>query len=93
MEFLSSDDRMTAQVCSRSQLRAGTALRDAAILSGADAANPAVGLVPIRGNGSAMLLQAVFWRRYRRRDRCGLGFSPTHGRPFEDEEGLLLLAS
>ncbi|CAE7035684.1 unnamed protein product [Symbiodinium sp. CCMP2592] len=45
LEFLSIDDHLTAQVCSRAQLKGSAGLRDTAIFEGAERAYPAVGLV------------------------------------------------
>ena len=60
LEFLSIDDHMTAQVCSRAQLRTGAPLRDTAIFLGADAAYPAVGLVPHPGKRKRNVTSGVF---------------------------------
>ena len=59
-EFLSIDDHMTAQVCSRSQLQRKLPLRDTLIFSGADAAYPTVGLVPHEGKRRRNVTTGVF---------------------------------
>ena len=45
LEFLSIDDHLTAQICSRLQHKTSARLRDTIIFEGADRAYPAVGLV------------------------------------------------
>ena len=59
-EFLSIDDHMTAQVCSRAQLRCSAPLRDTLIFAGADAAYPTVGLVPHQGKKRRNVTTGVF---------------------------------
>ena len=60
MEFLSIDDHMTAQVCSRSQLRTRAALRDTEIFAAADSSYPLVGLVPHPGKRRRQVTSGTF---------------------------------
>ncbi|OLP74955.1 hypothetical protein AK812_SmicGene45344, partial [Symbiodinium microadriaticum] len=60
LEFLSIDDHMTAQVCSRMQLKLHRPLRDTAIFECSDAAYPAVGLVSHPGKRKRNTTSGVF---------------------------------
>ncbi|CAE7400109.1 unnamed protein product, partial [Symbiodinium microadriaticum] len=60
LEFLSIDDHMTAQVCSRMQLRSKAPLRDTEIFAAADTAYPLVGLVPHPGKRKRQVTSGTF---------------------------------
>ena len=60
LEFLSIDDHMTAQVCSKTQLKLQSPLRDTAIFKCSDAAYPAVGLVSHPGKRKRNTTAGVF---------------------------------